>query len=88
MRVARWNHRAVLGANGKIYVVGGYNGSYLPTVEEYDRWTRTWAMRAPMLHRREGPGLVSAMNGKIYAIGGRPTLDTSGGLGAHFRRGI
>ena len=79
MRVARWNHRAVLGANGKIYVIGGYNGSYLPTVEEYDPVTRTWAMRAPMLHRREGPGLVSAMNGKIYAIGGRPTLDTSGG---------
>ena len=32
MRVARWNHRVVLGANGKFYVIGGYNGSYLATV--------------------------------------------------------
>ena len=35
--------------------------------------TRTWTMRAPMLHGREGPGLGSATNGKIYAIGGRST---------------
>lgn len=57
--------------NGKIYVIGGTNGSgILTTVEEYDPATNTWATRASMPTVRAAFGVAAASNGKIYAIGG------------------
>jgi fimbrial isopeptide formation D2 family protein len=66
--------------NDKIYVIGGFN---LSTVEEYDPSTDTWTncgdpapgnICAPMPTGRSAL-TSSAVNGKIYAIGG-----TSGGV--------
>ncbi len=57
--------------NGKIYAIGGYDGSdYLSTVEEYDPATDTWTIRASMPTARSGIGVAAASNGKVYAIGG------------------
>jgi N-acetylneuraminic acid mutarotase len=74
-------------AGGKFYVVGG--AAQLPsyanlpirpiqphrsmdTVEEYDPVANTWRPRAPMPTARNHLG-AAALNGKIYAIGGRLT---------------
>ena len=56
--------------NGKIYCIGGDNGSSrLNTVEVYDPTTDTWETKTSMPTRRRG--LASAVvNGKIYCIGG------------------
>src|SRR5260370_5063732 len=71
--------------NGKVYVVGGATTpsgtdepSVLPTrphlavgtVEEYDIATNTWRARRPMPTARNHL-MAGAVDGKIYAIGGR-----------------
>jgi N-acetylneuraminic acid mutarotase len=71
--------------NGKVYVVGGAatpsgtdEPSVLPTrphlavgtVEEYDIATNTWRQRRPMPTARNHL-MVGAVDGKLYAIGGR-----------------
>ena len=55
--------------NGKIYVIGGYDGAFLKTVEEYDPVTDIWTTKAPMNYARAYL-TSSVVNGKIYAIGG------------------
>ena len=62
--------------NGKIYAIGGHvwiakQNVWQPisTVEEYDPITNTWARKADMPTER-GLLSTSAVNGKIYAIGG------------------
>lgn len=62
--------------NGKIFVVGGTlwdqrarRGKVLRTVEEYDPETNRWKFRADMQIGRSNLA-SSAVNGKIYAIGG------------------
>lgn len=72
-------------ANGRIYVVGGATftpgarsttlmprapGRTLGTVEEYDPAANTWRSRSAMPTARNHLA-VAAVNGKIYAIGGR-----------------
>jgi len=74
MPTSRDGHRSC-SVNGKIYVMGGITsiGCANPTsiVEEYDPSTDTWSgPLAPMPTARESFGL-SAVNGKIYAIGGQ-----------------
>ncbi|MEI7528065.1 MAG: hypothetical protein WCK76_03900, partial [Elusimicrobiota bacterium] len=55
---------------GKLYVVGGWNGSsHFTTNEEYDPASDTWATRAPMLTARRGMA-IGAIGGKLYALGG------------------
>jgi predicted Zn-dependent protease len=39
--------------NNKIYAIGGWGGSYLSTVEEYDPATNTWTTKASMPTGRE-----------------------------------
>jgi formylglycine-generating enzyme required for sulfatase activity/N-acetylneuraminic acid mutarotase len=56
--------------NGKIYAIGGYDGSVLNLVEEYDPASDTWTGRANMPTSRSAFGAATAPNGKIYAIGG------------------
>ena len=70
MPTARMALAVTAGANGKIYAIGGWNGSYLRTVEEYDPATDTWTARASMPTARADLGVTTAANGKIYAIGG------------------
>jgi N-acetylneuraminic acid mutarotase len=60
--------------NDKLYAIGGYSGSVLRTVEEYDPATNTWAAKADMPTARRQLVVASA-NSKIYAIGGMNFID-------------
>lgn len=67
--------RAGLGVavvDGKVYAIGGYNGStnYLRTNEMYDPVTDTWTAKTPMPTARASFGIAVYQN-KIYVIGGR-----------------
>lgn len=57
---------------GKVYVIGGYNGSvgpYLSRLDVYNPATDTWTRLADLPYARGALEAV-ALNGKIYAIGG------------------
>lgn len=56
-------------SNGKIYAIGGTNGSILNINEMYDPLTDTWTTKAPMPTPREYFA-VAAYRNKIYAIAG------------------
>ncbi len=55
--------------DGKIYAIGGYNGSYLSTNEMYDPITDTWTTKASMPIARKDFAIAVYQN-KIYIIGG------------------
>ena len=63
-----------IATNGKIYAIGGtYNypaDTVADTVEEYDPATDSWMAKASMPTARMQLAVVTASNGKIYAIGG------------------
>jgi RHS repeat-associated protein len=69
MPTARSGLSAVI-ANNRIYAVGGYNGNYLKTVEEYDPNTNCWKTRSVMPTARSELSVVN-VDGLIYAIGGK-----------------
>jgi N-acetylneuraminic acid mutarotase len=55
--------------NGKLYAIGGSDGSNaLASIEEYD--PPAWVTRASMTLPRAYLGVAAAANGKLYAIGG------------------
>ena len=55
---------------GKIYAIGGTDGShFLTVVEEYDPASNTWTTKAPMPTARYELA-AAEVGGKIYAIGG------------------
>jgi Uncharacterized protein conserved in bacteria len=66
-------HREQLGigvVNGKLYAVGGFDGSYFfAKNEEYNPSTNTWETKAPMPTPREALG-VGVIDNKLYAVGG------------------
>jgi hypothetical protein len=68
MSTARWG-LAAAAVDGKIYAIGGWDGGYLRTVEEYDPKTDKWRMLAAMPTARAYLA-AAAVDGKIYAIGG------------------
>ena len=56
--------------DGKIYVIGGWDGRRSTSiVEEYDPATDTWTRKADMPTGRDSTATV-ALDGKIYVIGG------------------
>lgn len=55
--------------DGKIYAIGGYNGSYLGTNELYDPDTDMWVTKAPIPTPRSNFG-TAVVDNKIYVIGG------------------
>ena len=60
----------VAALGGKLYAVGGYDGStYLNSAEVYDPIDNSWNSIAPMNISRIGLG-VAALGGKLYAVGG------------------
>ncbi|TFJ98342.1 Kelch-like ECH-associated protein 1 [Platysternon megacephalum] len=60
----------VCALNNSIYAMGGYDGTdQLNSVERYDVETDSWALAAPMGHRRSALG-VTVHQGKIYVLGG------------------
>jgi N-acetylneuraminic acid mutarotase len=67
--VARWAYDGIVELGGKIYFVGGYNGSAMNLVESYDPSTDQWSTVQPMSQARYGSA-CSVLDGKIYAIGG------------------
>jgi hypothetical protein len=75
---------AVLADNGKIYVVGGivngHVGGYVNWMDEYDPVTGEWRVLPDAPHQRDHFQAV-ALDGKIYAVGGR---HTSGETGQYF----
>ena len=81
MPTARWG-LSTCAVNGKIYAIGGDTGNSdatyvgLPTIEEYDPVMDTWTKKSNMPTAR-GYLSASAVNGKIYAIGGALKINTS-----------
>ena len=70
----RFAHAGVLGADGKIYIMGGSLGqSDSPPVKDvfiYDPVMDTWEKGPSMLLPRSTLAAVATPDGKIYAIGG------------------
>ncbi|MCF8068360.1 MAG: hypothetical protein K9L30_07225 [Desulfobacterales bacterium] len=67
------NHVAVLGADGKIYVLGGSKGGDTPPQRDvfiYDPVKDTWEKGPKMKRPRGALAAVATPEGKIYAIGG------------------
>jgi N-acetylneuraminic acid mutarotase len=72
MPTARADLAAATGADGRIYAIGGIDGSShaLDTVEVYTASSNTWSTVAPMPTARVGLAAASGPDGRIYAIGG------------------
>jgi N-acetylneuraminic acid mutarotase len=56
--------------NNRLYVFGGYNGSYLTTMEYFDPSTNTWTSRASSTTATHYHAMAE-MSGIIYSIGGQ-----------------
>lgn len=65
---ARAYHSATM-VDGKVFVFGGYNGSYLSSVEALDPQTLSWSGRTAMPTARRYHASVE-LGGKVYLIGG------------------
>jgi hypothetical protein len=66
-------HAAALGADGKIYLLGGgteYSDSPLREVRSYDPVSGIWKKAPEMNRHRDSFSAVATPDGKIYAIGG------------------
>jgi hypothetical protein len=65
---------ADVGADGRIYVVGGAPSYMHPkpmdVVEIYDPETNTWETGPPLVYPRRAHAVVATPDGKLYAIGG------------------
>jgi hypothetical protein len=75
MPTARAGHGVAV-VNGKIYVIGGINGSYLNINEMYDPVTDTWTTKTPMPTPRAYFAVATYLN-KIYAIAGSTGIGSS-----------
>ena len=60
---------------GKIYAVGGSDGTNQSSAECYNISTKTWSLIAPMSVSRKFPG-VETLSGCVYVIGGADTSPT------------
>ena len=80
MPAARAFFGAVLGGDGRIYVIGGYNDSgYLSAVEAYNPSTNAWSEVAPLKVARAGLAVASTGN-RLLAIGGEHVNGPNGFL--------
>ncbi|MEW6747660.1 MAG: kelch repeat-containing protein [Planctomycetota bacterium] len=73
MLTARYGLAAAAPGNGKIYVLGGWNGVTLSTNEEYDPAAPAgngWSVKANMPTARYGLA-AAAGNGMVYVFGGQ-----------------
>ncbi|XP_066285902.1 kelch-like protein 8 isoform X3 [Branchiostoma lanceolatum] len=66
----RRRHVGVTSTLGKLYAMGGHDGSdHLNTVEMYDPHINKWTILSPMATKRRGIA-VASLGGPIYAVGG------------------
>jgi len=72
---------ATLGADGQIYLAGGYNGGWLTTVQVYNPTSGAWSTGPVLPYAVAGAGLVTARSGQIYLMGGAAGA-TGGGVTA------
>jgi alpha-tubulin suppressor-like RCC1 family protein/N-acetylneuraminic acid mutarotase len=70
LSVARAVYGGVKVLNGKIYLVGGFDGTPKDIAERYDPDTNQWETLTSMSVAREGLS-AAVLNGKLYAIGGQ-----------------
>ena len=70
MNLIRYSVGGALGADGRIYAIGGWVGGDSASVEAYDPSTDTWSFAAPMSSGRDGFAAVLGPDGRTYAIGG------------------
>ena len=70
LSTARDYHTATLLPNGKVLVVGGYNGSYLSSAELYDPVTGTWTATGALSTARRSHAATLLPNGKVLVAGG------------------
>jgi N-acetylneuraminic acid mutarotase len=71
LNIARDAAAAATGADGKIYVIGGFDGNRSVTsAEVYDAATDMWTEIAPMSTPRADLGAAAGPDGRIYAVGG------------------
>ena len=71
MRNARVDHRAVLLANGKVLVTGGFGPEDIPAnAELFDPTTGTWTPTLPLITGREGHSAFRLASGKVVLVGG------------------
>ena len=81
-----FHHLGVAALDGKIYVAGGFTGNFakrnpVDSVWQYDPATQRWERLAPLPTKR-GALALTALEGKIYAMGGE-RLSTVGGSQAY-----
>ena len=72
MSEGRFSHASVV-LDGKIYVMGGFDGGHLDTMEVYDPQADSW-QRVASMPQRLSDHAAAAMGGKIYVTGGEPNL--------------
>jgi hypothetical protein len=70
---------AAVGADGLIYVVGGYDAGYLATVQAYNPRTNVWTLASSLPTGSATMGLATAANGQMYAFGGALLTASPGG---------
>ena len=69
--VARVANGAALGSDGRLYALGGRNGSGLVSeVDAYSFTSHSWTQVAPLPKPREAAVVVAGKDGRIYVIGG------------------
>ncbi len=72
MSLRRWYHAAATGADGRIYVFGGFSSGFtaVASAEVYNPATDTWSPIAPMPETRYAHAAVAGGDGLIYIMGG------------------
>src|SRR5439155_18396557 len=72
------SEEAAVNLNGKIYVIGGFDGTHaLARVEIYDPSTNSWTNGTPLPGPRNGM-VAEVINGKIYLAGGSDGVNALG----------
>ncbi|XXT20681.1 kelch repeat-containing protein [Sorangium sp. So ce429] len=71
MSAARASHTATKLGNGKVLVVGGYNGSLLGSAELYDPASNAWSSAGTLTTARQDHTATLLGNGKVLIAGGK-----------------